>query len=160
MITTSKDYLISERSLDLTIPFYFSSLARQRQEDLQVGDYVCVSGLEGKYELMDIMWKYGSVRIRRIGHSESMTMPWIYVKPLRNGVVRSKTVMKAVGNWLFRGSRVYLSSEPDRILRTVKIDWGAGTSDVEDEDGRVFHDISWNDLEFWNPEDYHLPGDE
>ena len=151
---------ITERSLDLTIPFYFSSLARQRQEDLQVGDYVKISGLDGKYELMDIMWKYGSVRIRRIGHIDAMTMPWSYVKPFKEGNIRSKTVMKAIGNWLFGGNLVYLLSEPDRKLKTLKINWDKGSSDVEDEDGTVFQDISWDDLEFWNPVDYHFPEDE
>ncbi len=26
----------------------------------------------------------------------------------------------------------------------------------EDEDGNVFYDIPWDDLEFWDPDDYHL----
>jgi hypothetical protein len=74
--------------------------------------------------------------------------------------IRSKPEMQAVGNWLFRGSRVYRLSEPDRMLKTVKINWDAETTDVQDEDGTVLYGISWDRLEFWNPEDYHLPDDE
>jgi len=68
----------------------------------------------------------------------------------------STTAMRAVYNWLFRGSEVYLLSEPDRMLKPVTINWDAQTTDLQDEDGRVFHDVSWDAIEFWNPEDYHL----
>ena len=71
--------------------------------------------------------------------------------------MKARSSLQAVGDWLFRGSRVYLSSEPDKMLKTVKINWDKETSDVEDEQGRVFYDIPWDDLEFWDPEDYHLP---
>ena len=67
--------------------------------------------------------------------------------------------MQAIGNWLFRGSRVYRLAEPERMLTTVKINWDAQTSDVEDEGGTVFRDVSWDELEFWNPDDYHLAGE-
>jgi len=69
---------------------------------------------------------------------------------------RSKTVMQAVGDWLFRGNRVYILSAPNRMLTTKRINWDRETSDVEDENGNVFYDLPWDDLEFWNPEDYHL----
>ena len=75
-------------------------------------------------------------------------------------VIRSKTVMQAVGDWLFGGNRVYRLSEPDRILKTRKIHWDRETSDVEDEDGRVFCEIPWDDLEFWDPVEYHFPDEE
>ena len=75
-------------------------------------------------------------------------------------VVRSKPLMQAVGDWIFRGNRVYMLSAPNRMLITKRINWDRETSDVEDEDGIVFYDVSWHDLEFWNPEDYHLPDDE
>jgi hypothetical protein len=74
--------------------------------------------------------------------------------------IPSKTVMQAVGDWLFRGNRVYKLSVPNRMLTTKRINWDRETSDVQDEDGKVFYDVSWDDLEFWNPEDYHLPEDE
>ena len=51
-------------------------------------------------------------------------------------------------------------SVPNRMLTTQRINWDRETSDVQDEDGNVFYDIPWDDLEFWNPEDYHLPDDE
>jgi len=70
--------------------------------------------------------------------------------------IRSKPLMQAVGDWLFRGSRVYRLSEPDRMLKTVKVNWEAETTDVQDDYGQIFYDIPWDDLEFWNPEDYHL----
>lgn len=160
MVTTSKEDSITERSLDLTIPYYISELARRGHEDLQVGDYVRVSGLDGQYELMDIMWKYGSVRIRQVGQVESMTMPWTYLAPLRNEVVGSKTALKAVGDWLFKGSRVYLLCEPGVPLRVTKIHWDRATSDLQDGQGRVYKNVSWNDIDFWDDVDYHLPDDE
>src|SRR5208283_5507892 len=57
-----------------------------------------------------------------------------------------KTVMQAVGNWLFRGSRVYMLSAPNRMLKTVRINWDRETSDVEDEDGNVFYGVAWDSL--------------
>jgi len=74
--------------------------------------------------------------------------------------IRSKPLMQAVVNWLLRGSRVYMLSAPNRMLKTLRINWDRETSDVEDEDGNVFYDVSWDDLEFQHPEDYHLPEDE
>src|SRR5208337_3978703 len=74
--------------------------------------------------------------------------------------IRSKPLMQAVVNWLLRGSRVYMLAAPNRMLTTKRINWDRETTDLEDEDGNVFYDIPWDDLEFWNPEDYHLPDDE
>lgn len=71
--------------------------------------------------------------------------------------IRSKPLMQAVANWLLRGSRVYLLSAPNRMLKTLRINWDRETSDVQDEDGKVFYEIPWYEIEFWNPEDYHLP---
>lgn len=147
----------SRQYLDLTIPYWFSSMARRRQENIQVSDYVKVRGLDNKYEIIDIFPQFGSCRVRAVGEIECLLIPWAYVSPWKEK--RTSALTQAIGNWLLRGSRVYLSSEPDRMLKTVKIDWNRGTSDVEDEDGRVFQDISWDDLEFWNPKDYHLAGE-
>lgn len=145
------------RSLDLALPFYFSGLARRRQEDLRVGDYVQVCGLDKRYELMDILWKYGSVRVRQVGRLDSMTMPWHLVMPWKKEVIRSKTVMRVIGDWLFRGNRVYLLPEPGRMLKTKRINWNRETSDLEDEQGRVYLDVPWDNIEFWDPVEYHLP---
>jgi hypothetical protein len=86
-----------------------------------------------------------------------MTYKRTKTAPAQGKSIRSKTVMQAVGDWLFRGNRVYILSEPDRMLTTRKIHWDAETSDVQDDDGQMFYDIPWDDLEFWNPEGYHLP---
>ena len=80
--------------------------------------------------------------------------------PNAEGGMRSKSLTQAIGDWLFRGNRVYMLSAPNRMLTTKRINWDRETSDVEDEDGNVFYDVPWDDLEFWNPEDYHLPDDE
>jgi hypothetical protein len=72
----------------------------------------------------------------------------------------SATAMRAVYNWLFRGSEVYLLSEPGNILKTVRINWDAGTTDLQDADGKVLHDIPWTDIEFLHPDDFHIAGDD
>jgi hypothetical protein len=46
------------------------------------------------------------------------------------------------------------------MLKQRKIHWDQQTCDVEDADGKVLYDVSWDDLEFWDPVDYHLPDDE
>ena len=74
--------------------------------------------------------------------------------------IRSKTVMQAVGDWLFRGNRVYMLSAPNRMLTTKRINWDRETSDVEDEDGNVFYDVSWDDLEFWDDVECNFPDDD
>ncbi len=43
------------------------------------------------------------------------------------------------------------------MLKQRKIHWDRQTCDVEDEDGNVFYDVSWDDLEFWDDVEYHLP---
>lgn len=148
--------------LELTIPYYFSSIAREREENLQVSDYVKVAGLHGKFEIIDIFPRFGSVRVRTVGgvEGEGLVFPWDAVVPWKNSATKSNTAMRAIGAWLFAGNRVYSLSEPDRILKTVKVNWDAETSDVEDEDGRVFLGIPWDDLEFWDPVEYHFPEDE
>jgi hypothetical protein len=75
-------------------------------------------------------------------------------------IIRSKTVIPAIVNWLFGGYRVYRLSEPDRMLKQRKIHWDTQSCDVEDEEGRVYHDVSWDDLEFWDDVEYHFPDDD
>ena len=74
-------------------------------------------------------------------------------------VIRSQTVIRAVGDFLFLGNKVYRLAEPDRMLTVKKIHWDSQTSDLEDEHGRIFRDVSWDDIEFQHPEDYHLAGE-
>jgi hypothetical protein len=69
----------------------------------------------------------------------------------------TSVVTQAIGNWLFGSNRVYRVAEPDRILKQRKIHWDRQTCDVEDEDGQVFSDVSWDDLEFWDQVEFHLP---
>lgn len=75
-------------------------------------------------------------------------------------VIRSKTVMQAIGDWLFHGSRVYRVSEPNRMLKQKKIHWDRETCDVDDQNGHVFYDVPWDDLEFADKVEYHFPDDE
>ena len=145
---------------ELTVPYHFSDLARRRGEHLEVSDYVTVRGLDRKYELVDIYPQFGSVRVREIGKVECLLLPWTYVTPWKNKVTSSKTALRAVGNWLFGGSKVYLLSAPGRMLRQRKIHWDRQSCDVEDADGEVLYDVPWDDLEFWDPVEYNLPDDE
>lgn len=71
--------------------------------------------------------------------------------------IKSRTTTNAIGNWLFRGNRVYKMSEPDRMLQQRTIHWDRETSDVEDEDGVIYYNVPWDELEFWNPVEYHVP---
>jgi len=147
--------------LDLTIPYWFSSMARRRQENIQVSDYVKVRGLDNKYELLDVFPRFGSCRVRVIGETTCLLIPWAYVSPWKEAQEgRTNTLTQAIGNWLFGRNRVYRLSEPDRMLKQTKIHWNRHTCDVQAQDGTVFLDIPWDDLEFWDPVDYHLPDDE
>lgn len=149
--------------LDLALPYYFSSLARRTGENLRRGDYVKIRGLQKnrKFQLMDIYPQYGWVRVREVSGIEAgrneLGMPWHYIIPWKEETIRSNTVMRAVGDWLFGKKLVYRLSEPDRLLKQKKIHWGRQTCDVEDEDGLVFYDVSWDDLEFVDDVGFHLP---
>ena len=141
------------------VPYYFSALASEREQDIRVGDYVKVSGLGGKYELMGIFPRYGSVRVREVGVVGELLIRWSSVKPWKPELIRSKTVIQAVGEWLFGGSRVYRLSEPTLMLKQKKIHWDAQTCDVEDEDGRVICDVPWDELEFADDVEFNFPDD-
>jgi len=145
---------------ELTVPYYFSSITRQRGDDIRIGDYVAISGLDKKFELIDIIWQYGSVRVREVGGIEGYVFPWGNIRPWQSKDETSKTPLMAIYNWIFRGTRVYRLSEPDRVLTTVRINWDAQSTDLQDADGTVFRDIPWTDVEFLHPEDYHLAGDD
>ena len=109
---------------ELATPYWFSSTARRRQADIQVGDYVRVRGLDKRYELMDIFPKHNSVRVREVGGTGELLIPWSAVTPWKRETIRSQTVIQALGNCLFLGNRVYRLSEPDRLLKQKKINWG------------------------------------
>jgi hypothetical protein len=153
----------SKEYLDLALPYHFSNVARRTGESLRRGDHVRIRGLQKgrKFQLVDIYPQYGWVRVREVGGTEpdgiELGMPWHHVIPWKKEIIRSNTVMRAVGDWLFGKNLVYRLSEPDRVLKQRKIHWGQETCDVEDEDGRVIHDVPWDDLDFWEPVDYHLP---
>lgn len=74
-------------------------------------------------------------------------------------MIEARSSMQAVGDWLFRGSQVYMLGEPDRILKTVRINWDAQTSDVQAEDGTMFWDVPWDRLDFADDVELHLPNE-
>jgi len=65
-------------------PYWFTALARSRGEDVQVGDYVRLSGTDEKYELTGIFWEFGEVEVRAVGSDEYLGMPWKHIQPWRN----------------------------------------------------------------------------
>jgi hypothetical protein len=143
--------------LDLAIPYWFGRTARRRQENLLLGDYVSVRGLpDRKFELMEVFPKFGSVRVREVGHIESMTFPWDAVTPWKE-TIKSQTVIRAIGSWLFGRNRVYTLDQPHRILKQKRINWDRETCDLEDEQGQVYYDVPWDSIEFWDPIDYNFP---
>ena len=50
--------------VEMTIPFWFSSVARAVGLNLRVGDFVRLSGLDDKFELVGIYRRKNSVRVR------------------------------------------------------------------------------------------------
>jgi len=149
---------LDRRGLDLTIPFYFS--ARKDHQNLRVGDYVSIRGLPSsdKFQILDVSPRSGTVRVKSVDRSWERVIPWGDVEPYKSSL-KSKNNVQLVGDWLFRGSRVYMLSEPERMLNTVKINWDEGTSDLKDEAGRVFRGVPWDNLEFWDPIEFHFPDD-
>jgi hypothetical protein len=143
---------------DLTTPFYFSSIARENHQDLKVGDYVSVRGLPSsdRFQILDVSPKEGTVRVRGVDGSQDVVVLWSDVEPYKPRT-KSKAMTHDVGNWLFGGSRVYMLSEPEKMLKTVRINWDANTCDLEDESGVVLCNVSWDDLDFWDPIEFHFP---
>ena len=62
-------------------PYWFTALARSRGEDVQVGDYVRLSGTDEKYELTGIFWEFGEVEVRVVGSEEFQGIPWKHIRP-------------------------------------------------------------------------------
>jgi len=75
-------------------------------------------------------------------------------------MIETRSVTQVIGDWLFRGTRLYLLSAPGRMLEQRKIHWGRQTCDVEDPDGKVLYEVPWDRLEFWDPVEYNLPDDD
>jgi hypothetical protein len=152
--------------LDLALPYFFSNTARRTGENLRCGDYVRIRGLQKnrKFQLVDIYPQYGWVRVREVGAEVDgieLGMPWHHLAPWKKEIIRSEIVTQAIGDWLFGKNLVYRLSEPDRMLKQKKIHWDRQTCDVEDEDGRIYCDVSWDDLEFADHDlECHFPDDE
>ncbi len=146
---------LREKSQELTVPYWFSSAARLKRQNLIIGDFVTVRGLDKKFELVDVFPRFGSCRVRAVAETESLLMPWAYVSPWKER--RTSALTQAIGNWLFGGNRVYRLAEPDRVLKQRKIHWDRESVDVEDETGQVFYDVPWDDLEFVDDIEFHLP---
>lgn len=70
-----------EQTRELTVSYHFSSAARAVGQGLRIGDYVGVLGLDDKYELMDIFRRRNSVRVRAIGRTDQLYLPWRHVRP-------------------------------------------------------------------------------
>jgi hypothetical protein len=122
-------------------------------ERLHVGDYVEIKGLDHTYVVVDIFPQFESVRLRRLRSRAEMVVPIRLVQPWR----QSKNMTQAIGDWLFKGSDVYLLSDPGTRLKVRKINWDRGSSDLEDTEGRFYKDMPWDYIEFWYPIEAHFP---
>lgn len=80
MRATDKERGAKEEFVEMTVPFWFSSVARTVGLDLKVGDFVRLSGLDDKYELVGIYRRRNSVRVRAIGRSDQQYLPWWHVR--------------------------------------------------------------------------------
>lgn len=70
-----------EQYVEMTVPFYFSPSARAVGLNLRVGDFVRLSGLNDKYELVGIYRRRNSVRVRAVGQIDQIYIPWWHVRP-------------------------------------------------------------------------------
>ena len=66
---------------------------------------------------------------------------------------QASSITQALGDALFKNSRVFLLSKPETVLRVKIIHWSRQTSDLQDERGRVYRDVSWDDIEFADGEE-------
>jgi len=67
--------------VEMTVPFWFNSVARIIGQNLKIGDFVRLSGLDHKYELVGIFRRRNSVRVRAIGRTDQLYLPWWHVRP-------------------------------------------------------------------------------
>ncbi|MGO9570405.1 MAG: hypothetical protein ACLP5H_22970 [Desulfomonilaceae bacterium] len=81
MRATDEGTSAKEQFIEMTIPFWFSSVARAVGLSLKIGDFVSLSGLKDKFELVGIYRRRNSVRVRRIGQIDQLYIPWWHVEP-------------------------------------------------------------------------------
>lgn len=97
--------------------------------------------------------------VHEVGSTElggvELGMPWHHVISRGKGIIGSETATQAIGDWLLGKNLVYGLSEPERMLRQREIHWDKQTCDVEDEDGTVFYNVSWDELEFAYDVQFH-----
>jgi hypothetical protein len=67
--------------LEMTVPYHFSSLARSLGQNLKIGDAVRLAGLADKYELVGIYRRRNSVRVKAVGRTDQMYLPWWHIRP-------------------------------------------------------------------------------
>lgn len=70
-----------EQFVEMAVPFHFSSAARAIGQNLKIGDFVQFPGLNHKYELVSIHRRRNSVRVRAIGRTDQLYLPWWHVRP-------------------------------------------------------------------------------
>src|SRR5208283_4006910 len=85
-----REVATTQQFQELRVPYYFSDIARLRQENIEVGDFVQVRGLEKKYKLIDIYPQFGSVRVRAVGDIEGYVFPWTCIRPCKTKDETSK----------------------------------------------------------------------
>jgi len=70
-----------EQFVELAVPFHFSSAARTIGQNLKIGDLVTLPGLDDKFELVGIFRRRNSVRVRAVGLTDQLYLPWWDVRP-------------------------------------------------------------------------------
>ena len=63
------------------IPYYFSKAAREAREQIVVGCYVTVPGLQRRFRVLDIMRRLGSIRLKD-PEGIQFVFPWGMVLPV------------------------------------------------------------------------------
>jgi len=71
-------------------------------------------------------------------------------------MIEAYSITQALGDALFRDIRVFLLSEPETPLRVKRINWNRQSSDLQDSQGRIYRDVSWDDIEFADGEEYRV----
>ena len=81
-MTAEENEPVAEKQfVEMAVPFYFSSAARAIGQDLKIGGFVRLPGLDHKYELISIHRRRNSVRVRAIGFTDQLYLPWWDVHP-------------------------------------------------------------------------------
>jgi hypothetical protein len=134
---------------ELTVPYYFSSLASSRGEEIKVGNLVSLIGLSKPYRLTEVFGQFGLCRVHELDGPEGMVLPWRFIRPWRRKPSSgSKTLTQSLGDALYTGSFVYRVDAPEEKLRVKSINWNRESSWVEDVDGNLY-ELPWDEIEFW-----------